>query len=308
MSTANAATPPPREWVAPAALSLAALLWSGNFIAVRALRDDIDPVTLNTLRWVLACLLFLPFAAPACLRHLAAIRLHWRWLLALGATGVAAFQTATYFALSQTTATNALLVLALTPTAILAGSALIGASRPGRVQWAGSVVSVIGAAIVITRADPQVLRALAFNAGDLWMIAAVMFWAIYSLLLKRRPAALPPTVTLAASMVIGAALMLAVLMLTLPGLRFAASPATLLPLAYIVVFPSVVAFWLWGFGVGRIGPERAGQFVHLMPIFGPVLAMAILGERAAPVQLAGAAVIFAGMALVLRGGRWRKDS
>lgn len=289
-----------QDRLAPVALSLATLFWSGNFIAGRALRDDIDPVTLNTLRWGLACVLFLPFVGAACLRHGAAIRQQWRWLLALGATGIAGFHTVVYLALTRTTATNALLVLALAPAAILIGSALIRASRPGRLQWAGSVLSLAGAAILVTRADAEVLRALAFNAGDLWMLAAVGIWAAYSLLLKRRPADLPPTVALAASMVIGVALMLPLWLPTLPEVRLAVSPGVLAALAYIVVFPSVIAFWLWGFGVARLGPERAGQFVHLMPVFGPLLAMAILGERIVAAQVAGALVIFAGIALVMR--------
>jgi drug/metabolite transporter (DMT)-like permease len=303
MSITNDSASSAPNWAAPVALSLAALFWSGNFIAGRALRDDIDPVTLNTLRWVLACVLFMPFAGPACLRHAAAIRRHWRWLLALGATGIAGFHTTVYVALTQTTATNALLVLALAPVGIVIGSALLGASRPSRVQWAGSAVSLVGAAVLITRADPEVLRALTINRGDLWMLAAVVIWAAYTLLLKRRPADLAPTVTLAASMVIGAALMLPVAILTLPTAHLVASPGVLGALAYIVIFPSVLAFWLWGYGVARMGPERAGQFVHLMPVFGPVLAMAILGERVAAAQVLGAVVIFVGIALVIRRRR-----
>ena len=300
MHIANGTVNQAREWVAPVALSLAALFWSGNFIAGRALRDDIDPVMLNALRWVLACMLFLPFAGPACLAHSAAIRRHWRWLLALGATGIAAFHTVVYVALSQTTATNALLVLALAPVAILLGSALIGASRPTALQWAGSVVSLFGAAVLITRADIEMLRDLAVNKGDLWMLAAVVIWAAYALLLRRRPTDLSPMVTLAASMGLGAMLMLPVAVLTLHTGYLSVSPSVLGALAYVVVFPSVLAFWFWGYGVARMGPERAGQFIHLMPVFGPVLAMAILGERIEPAQLAGAVVIFAGIALVIR--------
>jgi drug/metabolite transporter (DMT)-like permease len=301
MSITNDSASSAPNWAAPAALSLAALFWSGNFIAGRALREDIDPVMLNTLRWALATALFLPFAGPACLRHLAAIRRHWRWLLALSATGIAAFHTVVYVALSQTTATNALLVLALAPVAILLGAALTGSIRPTGLQWAGSAVSLTGAAVLITRADTEVLRNLALNAGDLWMLAAVVIWAAYTLLLKRKPAELTPTVTLAACMGPGAALMLPVAILSLPMAQLVVTPGTFGALAYIVIFPSVLAFWLWSYGVARMGPERAGQFVHLMPVFGPVLAMAILGERVAAAQVLGAVVIFAGIALVLRG-------
>jgi len=184
--------------------------------------------------------------------------------------------------------------------AILAASALIGATNPTRMHWVGSLVSLTGAAIVITRADVDVLRNLAFNRGDLWMLVAVAVWAAYSLLLKRRPPELPPTVALAGSMATGLALMLPVFLAVLPMAHLAVNTGLVGAMAYIVVFPSVLAFWLWGYGVGRLGPERAGQFVHLMPVFGPVLAMAILGEQVVLPQLAGAVVIFAGIALVIR--------
>lgn len=303
METSSSTITSQRDWAAPLALSLAALFWSGNFIAGRALRDDIDPVTLNTLRWTLACAVFLPFVAPVCRAHAGAIRRHAPYLLALGATGIAAFHTAVYIALTQTTAANALLVLALAPVAILMGSALIRASQPTGVQWAGSAVSLAGAVVLITRADIDILRGLVLNRGDLWMLAAVGIWAAYTLLLKRRPADLPPTVTLAASMVIGTGLMLPLALLNLPAAHLAITPGFLGTLAYIVVFPSVLAFWLWGQGVARIGPERAGQFVHLMPVFGPVLAMAILGETVSAAQVMGAAIVFVGIVTVVRGAR-----
>jgi len=209
--------------------------------------------------------------------------------------------TVVYVALTQTTAANALLALALVPATILVGSALIGASRPTPLQWGGSALSLAGAAVLVTRADPDVLRTLAVNLGDLWMLGAVVIWSAYTLLLKRRPAALPPTVTLAASMGFGLALMLPLFLLLLPQAHLEVGPGLGWALAYIVVFPSVLAFWLRGHGVARLGPERAGQFVNLMPVFGPALAMAILGERIISAQLAGAALVFAGVAAVVLG-------
>jgi len=294
---------PPRRGLAIAALVLAALFWSGNFVAGRWLREAIDPVSLNILRWVLACAVFAPFVLPACLRHRAALRTHWRYVLALAATGVTAFNTMVYVALTHTTATSALLVLALLPAAILVGSAAIRASRPTAVQWAGTAVSLAGVAVLVSRGDLGMLRALAVNRGDLWMLAAVGFWAAYSLLLRRRPAELPPKVALAGSMVLGVGLMLPFLALTWPSVHVDPAPATLFALGYIVVFPSVLAFQLWGYGVAVLGPERAGQFVNLMPVFGPVLAVAILGETIVAAQVVGALIVFAGIAAVLRGGR-----
>ncbi len=302
-ATAQPPAAPSRRWLAVTALVLAALFWSGNFIAGRYLRGAIDPVSLNTLRWVLATAIFAPFVLPACLRHRAALRAHWPYLLALAATGVTAFNTMVYVALSQTTATSALLVLALLPSAILLGAAAIGASRPTWVQWLGTAVSLGGVAVLVSRGDLAALAAFQVNRGDLWILGAVVFWAAYSLLLQRRPVDLPPKVALAGSMVLGVGLMLPLVALTWPSVHVDPDPAALAALGYIVIFPSVLAFQLWGYGVATLGPERAGQFVNLMPVFGPVLAVAILGETIVAAQIVGALIVFAGIAAVLRGGR-----
>jgi len=119
------------EKLAIVALVAAALFWSGNFIAGRALRDDIDPVALNLVRWTLCLLLLLTLISTKLVRHRRVVLREWRLLLGLGASGIAAFHTLTYQALSDTMAVNALLILALAPTAILAGAWLTGDSSPG---------------------------------------------------------------------------------------------------------------------------------------------------------------------------------
>lgn len=291
------------DLAAAGALSLAALFWSGNFVAGRFLRDAVDPVSLNTIRWAVSLLVFLPWALPAVLRHRAAVRRNWRLLSALGLTGIAAFQTTVYTAMTLTTATNGLLVLALAPIAILIASAVIGDTRPTRRQWLGSALSLAGVFVLITRADPVVLRTLSFNAGDLWVLLGVVVWTVYSLLLRRRPADLPQDVTLAVSMAAGLAMMLCLALATAPGLHLDPDGAALVALAYVAVVPSLLSFLLWSWGVSRVGPERAGQYIHLMPVFGPILAMLILGERIEPVQGLGALIVFSGIALVVRPGR-----
>jgi drug/metabolite transporter (DMT)-like permease len=138
---------PHRLWLpqgrtgASLSLSLAALFWAGNFVAGRALRGDVDPVTLNVLRWLLCLALFLPLVGGNLLRHWPVVRREWRLLVGLGATGIAAFHTLVYLALVETTAVNALLILTLAPVLIMAGAALIGQERPSWVQWLGSLVS-----------------------------------------------------------------------------------------------------------------------------------------------------------------------
>lgn len=283
------------------ALSLAALFWSGNFIAGRALHEVIDPLSLNFLRWSLALVVLAPFFWRSLRAALPAVRREWRLILALGATGIAAFHTLVYLALQSTTATSALLVLSLAPVLTLVGTTITGAGRFTVMQITGALVSVAGAGILITRGDPGSAFAQGVTAGDLWMLLAVVVWAVYSLLLRRRPADLSPGVTLVASVAAALGLMLPFYLLAPAPLDALGSPPVALSIGYITLFSSVFAFLLWSRGVAALGPARAGQFVHLMPIFGPMLAFALLGEAPTAAQGTGAALVLCGILIV----EWR---
>ena len=288
------------------ALALATFFWSGNFVAGRALRGDIDPVALNGLRWAICLALFLPFVARPLRASWPVVVREWRLVAGLGLTGLAAFHTMVYLALRDTTAINALLIPSLAPAAILGGAALAGMSRPRAVQWLGSAVSLVGAGVLVTRGNPDVLSALRFNEGDVWMLGAVVLWAAYSLLLRARPTDLPQDAALGACIVVALAALLPLAVATSPFPPVGLTPSGWAAVLYIAVFASLIAFLCWSYGVTAIGPERSGQFIHLMPVFGAGLAMALLGETIAPAQAVGAALVFSGILLV--NGRPRRST
>ena len=286
------------------ALALAALFWSGNFIAGRALSGHIDPVTLNFTRWLIAIILLVPFVWRDMRTSAAVVRREWRLILGLGATGIAAFHTMTYLALQTTTATNALLILSLAPIAILAGAAMLGLERPNRRQLAGAITSIVGAGILITRGKLATIHNTTFVVGDLWMLVSVAIWASYSLLLRRRPADLLPNVALAASIAAGLIFLIPFLLLgSRTNLTAFASLPTLAGIGYVAVFASIFSFMFWSYGVSRLGPSRSGQFILLMPVFGAVLAAILLGERPAPVEIVGALLVLTGIVIVERRGQ-----
>lgn len=290
----------PHQLAAMLALAAAALFWSGNFIAGRALRGDVDPVTLNVLRWLLCLALFLPWIGGRLRCEWPVVRREWRLMAALGASGIAGFHTMVYLALTQTTAVNALLILSLAPTVTLLGAAVVGDERLSPGQWLGSGVSLLGALVLVTRGDVSGLVLRGIGLGDLWMLGAVAVWAAYTLLLRERPADLSQEVTLAASIAAGLAFM-APLVLLQGGIGdFRPSALSLGALLYIAVFASLVAFLLWSYGVHEIGSARAGQFIYLMPVFGSVLAILLLGERIGASQAIGSVLIFAGIMLTQR--------
>jgi drug/metabolite transporter (DMT)-like permease len=279
-------------------LSAAALFWAGNFIAGRALRGDIPPVSLNFWRWTIALLILLPFTFARLRLHRAALLREWKLVLALGATGIALFHTAVYSALTTTPAINALLFLAISPMAIAVLSWLVFRDTITRRQAAGIAISLAGAVVVIARGDPAALAGLRLNPGDLWMLLAVLVWALYSVLLKRRPASVPPLALLTASVIAGVALLLpAYLWQVGHGETMVLNTPNSAALLYIALFASVLAFLFWNRGVAELGPTRAGMFTYLMPVFGAALAIWLLGEPIAPYHILGAALVFGGIIL-----------
>ena len=284
-----------------AALTLTALLWSTNFIIGRAVRDDVSPTALNFLRWAIALLILVPITLRDLQAHRATLMRHWKLIALLGFTGIAAFQTLGYVALTTTTVLNTILLLALAPLAIVALSWLALGERVTRVQALGLGISLVGAAVLILHGDPATLAEMRFNAGDLWMLLAVVLWAVYSVLLRRRPADVPPLALHTMSVAAGTLWML-------PAFGWQATHGSALPsslavwmaVGFIAVFSSALAHGLWVRGVAKIGPNRAGVFIHLIPVFGAVLAITFLGEELAAYHAAGAALALCGIVLTSR--------
>ncbi|MGA8258954.1 MAG: DMT family transporter [Arenicellales bacterium] len=293
----------PARVLAPLLLACAVLLWSGNFIAGRALGGSVPAVGLNFYRWSLALLILAPVALTEIRRRRRIILGAWRYLLALGLTGVAGFHILVYKALENTTATNALLVLSTAPAAIMLLSRLALGEPIGPRQWLGIGVSFAGAVVLICHGDLEALEGLGLGRGELWMLAAVPVWSSYSVLLKRRPPSLPERSTLAVSTAFGL-LWMTPLVVLYPGvLDVAWTPAIAGGVAYIGAGASVVAFLCWNRGVALVGPARAGVFINLMPVSGALLASLILGEALRPYHAAGAALVFTGILLTQLGAR-----
>ncbi len=286
-------------WRSPTlALTLAALFWSGNFVVGRALRAEIDPVLVTFARWLISLLLFAPFVWRELAGSFHAVVREWRLVVALGATGIALFHPLVYLALKHTSATNALIALSLAPVVVLLCAGAMARKCPALHQLAGAAVSLAGAIILIARGDLAALTATGLNIGDLLMLVAVSVWAAYCLLLRRRPADLPQTVTLVSSIAVALALLAPFTLVSAASLAMPLSVPLMLGIAYIAIFGSALGFLFWSHGVAELGPSRAGQFVHLMPVFGAALAYLLLGEPLSTPQIAGAVLVLAGLALI----------
>ena len=281
-----------------ALLALANLLWSGNWIAGRALRDSFDPVSLNFWRWAIATLALAPFALPALRGQGALLRRHAGILLVLSLTGIAVFQSLVYLGLRSTTAVNAVLINSSIPLFILLCSWMIERDRASWRQIAGMLVSLAGILIILSRGSPGALLELEGNAGDAWILLAMPVWGIYSVLLKRRPPELGGlpflfVISLAGVLMLAPAVMIAAWQ---APPRWPAAQETLAVL-YIGLGASVLAFIFWNRGVAAVGANAAGFTIHLLPAFGTLLAILFLGETFAPFHAAGIVTILAGVLL-----------
>lgn len=276
-------------------LSLTMLFWAGNHVVGRWASGHIPPVTLACLRWIGATALLAPFAWRELRADCSVVRAEWRMLVLLGVLGVGLFNTLQYIALAHTTATSAGIFNSAVPVLIVAIGATFFGQPIYRLQVLGVLISLVGVAIVLGKGDPRTLAALELNRGDVTMLAAVVLWALYSVLLQRRPAmhALSfALVTYFVATVLNIPLAAGEIAM---GAKFDITPELLAALAYIVVFPSLFANLLFNRGVEIIGATRAGVFLHLVPMFTAGLAMVFLGEQPALYHGAGFALILVGV-------------
>ena len=292
---------PPSRLTAFLLLATANLLWSGNWIAGRALRDAFDPVTLNFWRWAVATAVLAPIALPRLRGKWNAIRSHAGILLALAFTGVALFQSLVYLGLRSTPAINAVLLNSSVPMFMLLCSWVMERERASLRQVAGMLVSLAGILVILARGDPRALLELELNAGDAWILLAMPVWGIYSVLLKRRPPALGHLELLFVISLAGLLMLLpgAVLFALHTPIEWPGAPAAL-GVLYMGIAASVLAYICWNRGVAMVGANAAGFTVHLLPAFGTILAILFLGEAFHAFHAAGIATILAGVLLTTR--------
>lgn len=278
--------------------TIAALCWSGNWVLGRAIRGEVPPMGLTFWRWALSALILAPFALRTWRSDWAALKSEIGILLALGLTGGASFQAMVYVGLARTEAVNALLLNTTAPIYVMAlAAALLGDPLRWR-QVLGFALAVPGVVWVVIRGEPARLASLTFNAGDLWILAAMVIWAIYSVLLKLRRSPVTPVGLVFAISVLACAFILpAMIVETLQGRAMPVTPMAALAVGYTGIFASVVALLSYNGAVQRIGPGRTIYFIYLMPVFGAVLARIFLGEALAGYHLIGFPLVLAGVVI-----------
>jgi drug/metabolite transporter (DMT)-like permease len=281
-------------------LAVAGLCWSGNHIVGRAVAGHVPPFALSTMRWLLPALLLLPLVKPHLKRDWPLIKAHWRILLFLSLTGGALFSALQYLGLQYTTALNVSVFNSLVPVLIVAAGALIFGDRLALPQLLGIVTSLAGVLVIVTRLDFGALAALSFNAGDLIILFNMAAWAVYSSYLRLKPAI--HWTSFLFVLAVASCLMTAPLFAWEHYSGFALQPTLLTAgaILYVAIFPSVIAMAAWNRGVELIGSNRAGPFLHFVPLYSAALAYGLLGERLHAYHLLGFALILCGVYFAAR--------
>ena len=285
------------KWLPYFILILPPLFWAGNFVVGRAVSNQHAPISLSFWRWFLALLILLPFAIKPIWQQREIIKANLGKIVILAILSISAFNTLAYIALQDTTATNATLLNSFIPIFILIISGLFFQEKISGKQIAGVIISLSGVLAILTRLNGEILATLTLNKGDLWMLVAALDWALYSVLLKHlRPKELLPLSFLGIMVIIGTLFLLPLFLLNPynePAITW--NNEMIKALAYISIFPSLISYLAWNYGIQKLGASVGGQFIHLMPFFGALMAVAFLGESIQLYHLVGGACIALGL-------------
>ena len=274
------------------------LLWAGNFIVGRAIRDDIPPITLTFLRWLIALVVILPFALPFIKRDWPRYREYAGQIIIISLMGIVAFSLLVYFGLHYTSGTNALLLNSCIPVLIMLFSALFYGSHLSLRQITGLAVSCLGVLVIIFKGKLTGLLTLTFSVGDLLLLAAMACFAFYTLWLRKIPSDINRLGLLGIQVMVtlvAVGLLWPWEYITGPAVHW--SPKILLALLFLGFGPSFVSYLLFSRCVELIGPARAGLSIHLIPVFGVVLSVILLGEPLHLFHGVGILAIFCDVAL-----------
>ena len=280
-------------------LILATLFWSGNFIVGKAASlFEIPPFTLNFYRWTFAWLILAPFTLKEILQKKNYILGNIKLILILGITSITVFNSIVYYSLNFTQVISGVLMISTIPVMIIFFCWILKIEKTNFYQILGVIFSLLGVAVIVTKADLGKLFSLNFNKGDLWMVVAMFSWAMYSALLKKKKFDLTHISFLQTIITAGLILLLPAYLIEMAlGYKLNVNLPFVLTLSYVVLFPGLASFFFWIKGISIIGSNRSGIFLHLMPIFSTVMAVLIFNEKFMDFHLIGATLIIAGIVL-----------
>ena len=280
-------------------LVLTTIFWSGNFIVGKAASTyEIPPFSLNFYRWFFAGLILLPFTFRELIKKKRYILENIGFFTVLGITSITIFNSIVYYSLYHTQVISGILMISTIPVWIIFIASILNIERTNFFQIIGVIFSLTGVIFIITKADLEIIKNLNFNKGDLSMVVAMFSWALYSALLKSKKYEISQFALLEVVIITGLVFLAPVYLIEMYlGNQIILGIPFLLTLTYVVFFPGLASFIFWIKGISIIGANRAGVFLHLMPIFGAIMAMIIFDEKFMFYHFLGAMFIILGITL-----------
>ena len=280
--------------------AVAPLCWGGNIVLARGVADIIPPVSFAFWRWTIAFVILLPFTWRTARQDWSRVVKSWKIMSVLSILGISFFNTLLYTAVHTTTAINGAMIQTAMPAVIILATLLMYKEKVTRLQLLGVAICIFGAFIVILRGRWDTLLGMSFAPGDILMIGAVILYALYSALLRQRPA-IHPLSFLIYTFGLGIVFLLPLYVWELAGsATMILTPHVILSILYVALFPSIVAYFCWNRGVEVLGANRTGLLINLIPVFASILAILFLGETLQAFHIIGMALIFGGMILFNR--------
>ena len=280
-------------------LTLAALFWSGNFIVGKAASAyEIPPFSLNFFRWFFAFLILFPFTYKEVINKKNYVFENLGLFIILGITSITIFNSIVYYSLYYTQVISGILMISTIPVWILFFASFLKIEKTNLFQILGVILSLTGVLFIVTKADIQLIKELEFNKGDLSMVIGMLSWAIYSALLRKKTHPITQLALLEIIIICGFIFLVPIYFIEMSfGNKIVLGLPFILTLSYVVLFPGIFAFLFWIKGIDIIGANRSGVFLHLMTIFGALMAIVILGEKFMFYHFLGAIFIIAGITL-----------
>ena len=280
-------------------LIASSFFWSGNFFAGKVAHlSDLTPFKLSFFRWLLALLILLPFTFNQIKKDFHYYKKNILLMSIIAVLGVTIFNSFTYISLQTTLVLNSTLMASVAPVMMIGFSWLIFKTKTTKLQFAGIFLSLLGAFSIILKGNITNLFNLYFTLGDIWMLAAVVSWCLYSVLLKKIDSSKSQLASLEVIIIIG-------LIFIFPFYLIESFNSSFLPsknvdfviIIYVAFFASILAFFSWNKGVLIIGPNKASLFLHLIPVFSSIWAISFLNEKFAFFHLIGVFFILTGIIL-----------
>lgn len=286
-----------KQYVAIALAVIAMIIWSGNFIIARDVFKEIPPISLNFYRWLTAAIIILPFAIQKIIKEWLQVRRSWLYLACVGLTGVALFNTFVYIGAHYTSAINlALIGTTSSPIFSVILARIFLNEKIGLMKIIGMILCVIGIIFLICRGSIENLLSLTFTKGDAWVLLGAITFAVYNILVKKKPKTITALSFLAVTFVLGTIIMIPFFLWESAKTSSISWDNRLVgSIIYLGLGASVICFLIWNFSISVLGAGRAALFGNLIPIFTSLGAVLLLNEQFTMLHVISMLLVFTGI-------------